>query len=747
MAKKINITFLNQPVTIGPGFSYNIQVNGFDIYFSNGYSECKIEFLANGASPVNFYDVPIGLTLDETLQITLNFLRENYVNNLVSYNLIGNTIEVLIEADAIVTVSDLINAYIEITTTDVEPSIDNLIYYLYFDDYILNIYKKNYLGNATEIYGSFVLKKSSVDSILTPIRGTGLDISIEANQTLTFDEFLIEDEFTYKTELLKNGLTVFEGYIKPDGCQQSFVNDLWFVNIESNDVLGALKDLSFVQSNGLNFIGKISVYDVIKGCLDRTRLTLPINTSINIEYIGYEGTNILKDIYVRAERFIKNKEDIVIMDCNEVLTSILNLFSAVITQENGKWFIFRPNDLVLNGYTTFINQDNDTTSVYDLNKVLGSQINNFYPHHCDSNQQIEVKGAISAYRLNYEYGFLDGYILNPNLNHNSELVYEDWYLNPSLPDYVTVINDGISNSGLNLSTELPYHWVTEPFVFPLPDIGIVEVLTSSPIDAFENDVLTFRAKMSTKNLKHQFRFQIFTDDGYYLDKNNNWVLDNTAYFYANCGKFKQTEIFLTYELLMPPVLNDCQITIIICAPQIYPRVTFPDMIGLSKITYIQILNNEIQKSGIKGEFHTVTRKLPPSSITKENQKVFNGDGDAILIGGIFKSDQITLTDFWTRKNKYESLPLLGISAMDDLRIQSAPIKIFSGSIFGQLSYMSVIEIDNVIGLFMPIEYDYDYKANKSQVKLLQFYNSDLGDIDYTVSPNYGDNTIKPTIKG
>lgn len=744
MAKKISIEFLDQPVTTGPGFSYTISVAGFDIYYSNGTAELKVEFLDNGDTPVNYYDVPIGLTLHETLDITLNFLRDNYINDLIEYRLNGNVIEVIISADATVIVSDLLNAYINITVTEIEPDITNLIYYLYFDDYTLNIYKANYLGGSTEVFGSFALKKSSVDSILSPIRGTGLDISLEAKPALTFDEFLLNKEFTYKTELIKGTKTIFEGYIKPDGIQQSFVNDAWLINIESTDVLGALKDLSFVQANGLQFTGKMSVYDVIKGCLDRTKLSLTINTSINIEYLGYSGTNILKDIYVNSSRFIKDKNDSVIMDCNEVLTSMLNLFSGVLTQQDGNWWIYRPNDLEFNGYTTFINQDTNTTFTKNLNAVLGSQINNFYPHHCGANQQIEVKGAISAYRLNYEYGFTDGFVRNPNLNHDASLVFEDWETNPSLPSYVTIINEPIEGSGISVKTELPSIWIPPA---PLPDIGIVEILTSTPIDALQNQVFTFRAKMSSQNVKCEFRFQIKTDDGYYLNRYNDWVTSTDAYVPVQTGAYKRAESFRTFELLMPPVPNDCQITVIICASQIYPIPTRPFEIGICNVNYCQILDNEIQKAGIVGEFHTVSRLNPPSSITKENQKIFNGDGSEILIGSIYKEDLESLTDLWSRTNKFESLPLLGISAMDDLRIQSNPIQVFSGNIYGQIPYMSVVTIDGIIGLFMFIEYDYDYKSNISNIKLLQFYNSDLADIEYQVSPNYGNNTIKPTIKG
>ena len=739
MAKKIIIDFSAQPVIDTDGFSYDITVNDLVLYYSNGTNAVLVNFIANGATPTEFYEVPIGTSLDETLQILLSFLRENYINELISYSLVNSTIEVLIQADAVVTIGEDLNENITITTEDVEPFGTNLKYYLFFDDYTLNIYKNNYQGTASEIYGTFTLKKSTVDTILSPIRGTALELSLEANQTLTFDEFLLEDEFTYKTELLKSSQIIFEGYIKPDGCQQSYVNDAWYVNIESNDILGALKDLSFVQTNGLQFTGKMSVYDVIKGCLDRTRLSLTINTSTEVAYVDYAGTNILKDIYVNADRFIKDQNDQVIMDCNEVLTSMLNLFSAVITQQDANWWIYRPNDLQLNGYTTFINQDNDTTFTKNLNAVLGSQINNFYPHHCDGNQQIEVKGAISAYRLNYQYGFLEGLVLNPNLNHDEDMVFDDWTLNPALPiiqgiyTVLAVINDGL-NSGLKLGT--------------LPYTGFYEVLTSTAVPFSQDEILSFRVKLSSKNVKHTFYFQIFTSDGYYLNNDDEWVLDNTAKKFFAFGEYRRTELFLNYELVLPPLIDDCDVTIIIFGPKpfIYgPGV--PLRLGISNFTYVQLLNNEIAKSGIKGEFHTVTRSLPPSSITKENQKVFNGDGISSLIGSIYKEDLIELTTDWTRKDKFENLPLLGISAMDDLRIQSNPIKVFSGSIFGQIPYMSVITIDNISGLFMPIEYDYDYKSNKSQVKLLEFYNTDLSDIQYTVSPDYGNNTIKPTIKG
>jgi hypothetical protein len=722
MAKKIIISFAENPTLSEPGFGYTIDISGFTLFYDNGTDLLQID------------EIDVKPTLEETIQNLNTYLRENWTNDVIFYDIVGNTIEVTINADANVNVEFIINADITIDVVDIEPIITSLKYYIIFEDYVLNIYKANYQGTATEIFGTFTLNKSSVDSILAPIRGTGLQLSLEANQSLTFDEFILNDEFTYKTELLKNGYLIYKGYIKPDGVQQSYVNDEWLINIESTDGLGALKDLSFVQTNGLTFSGKMSFYDVIKGCLDRTKLSMTINTSVGISYVGYEGTNILKDVYVNASRFIKDSQDDVIMDCNEVLTSILNLFSAIITQQDGQWYILRPNDLVASGYVNFINQTTNVTFLKKLNKTLGSQINNFYPHHAGANQQIEVKGAISAYRINYKYGFLEGYLLNPNLNHDEDLVYENWTVNPLLPSGILL------NNPLDLSGALMKSY------FRIGSDPTIEVMTSDELPVLAGDVFTFKTKLTARYAKHNFFFKIKTSDGYTLNQQNEWVLTD-ATTYVNFGQASPEPVNLTYELKMPPILNDCDLTVTICRPtHDFTTVNWFLLTNL-ECTYIQITKDFFKEQGIIGEFHTVSRQLPPSSITKNNQEVFNGDGDALLVGSIYKEDLITPTENWTRDNKFESLPLLGISAMDDLRIQSNPIKIFSGSIYGQLPYLSVVTIDNVSGLFMFVDYDYDYKTNLSQVKLMQFYNSDLGDIYYEVSPNYGENNIKPTIKG
>ena len=209
MAKKIIIDFSAQPLTNNTGFNYTITVNGFDIVYNSGEVECNIEYIPRLDIPANVNELGIGLTLEDTIQITLDYLRTVFISDIVFYSIVDNTIEVLVNADAVVTVNGTPNDNITLDIQDVEPSDINLIYFMLFDDYRLNIYKENYNGGSSEIFGNITITKSAVENVLDPIRGTGLQLSLEANPQLTFDEFALSDEFTFKTELLKDGFVIY----------------------------------------------------------------------------------------------------------------------------------------------------------------------------------------------------------------------------------------------------------------------------------------------------------------------------------------------------------------------------------------------------------------------------------------------------------------------------------------------------------------------------------------------------------
>lgn len=596
-------------------------------------------------------------------------------------------------------------------------------YFIIFGDYFLSISQKDYNGFTTEIFGTFEIVKGDVDTILEPIRGTGLNLALEANQSVTFDEFALSDEKTYSVVLKEGSNVIFNGWIKPDGTQQSFVNNEWLVNIEAVDYLGAMKDLSFVQNNGMHFTGKMSFYEVIRACLDRTGLLMPIYSSVNLSYTGYSGTNILKDVYVNALRFYKKDND-TLMDCNEVLTSILNIFSAVVTQENNAWWIYRPTDLRAN--TVFINNTTNATFTHKLDYTLGSQIDNFYPHHAGANQQIEVKGAVSAYRLRYEHGILDGFILNKELVHSSTMAFDNWTVNPT--NAGLIVNAPNDLSGLKMYSDFN---------------ALLEVMTSNSFSVNDGASLRVKASLATAAGRQFFRFRLKRSDGKYCNTKGEWTTNANDYFQGECGEKNGGAATSDFSFITQPIDANCTVTLTILRP------VYAALFGLgqlTEITKIDVADTSQTENGIVGTFYTVSRQLPPSSIVKENQTVFNGDSTSLLIGSLYKADQTTLTETWNREGFTENKPILLISAEDDLRVQRNPIKIFSGDIFGKLNYVSLININGLIGRFMFTNYRYNFKTNILSAKLTQLYQDEVGDIESQITPDYG-NTIKPTIKG
>jgi hypothetical protein len=116
----------------------------------------------------------------------------------------------------------------------------------------------------------------------------------------------------------------------------------------------------------------------------------------------------------------------------------------------------------------------------------------------------------------------------------------------------------------------------------------------------------------------------------------------------------------------------------------------------------------------------------------------------IYEGAIYEDDDTVPTSTWFRKGKTENKPILQIAVEDILRAQQKPQKVFSGDIYGFMPYLSIVNIDNLEGKFMPIEWSFNALTNVTSVKLLEIFANELTDIDYTYALDYG-NTTKVTI--
>jgi len=747
MAKRIILSFTDQPLT-GVGFNFGIFVNEIAVVYNSGEVYMSLDY---GASDIIPSQIQIQASLTQTIDKTLAFLIANWSADFISYKRVNNTIEMLINSDSLSFSAGDINENItyEIVTVSENENL-NLKYFFQYtnvvgDIFLCQIFKKNYLNTPIEIQGYATLEKGSVKDHLDSVRGTGLSLELEANALLTLDDLYTQDEQEFTVKFYKNNKIIFRGFLKPDGVYQSFVRDSWVLNLDCVDGLGALSNLSFVKDNGFRFVGKMKASDIVYYCLKRTGILLPINTSINTLYDGLtasDNLDILTKIKLNADRFFKNDSksasDGTLMSCEEVLKSVLDIFCACITQENGEWYIYKSNEIYFNPYVLFRRYDINNVYVgnvtLNLNKSLGSQIDNFYPHHCSGNQRIEIKGGVSAFRLGYKYGFVSGLLPNYNLVHDTNLNYANWTINNANISYL--INDPLDDSGLKMTTDTI--------------VGSIKLIATSE-NVLLNQGDTFDLSVSLKsNGSTRFFFRVRA--GLYgMNVNGEWTLDSVTFSYIQPVIFGTEEssggvITKNYNIpsLPLPVTGPVFVEVYIAKSGTPSNNTISAT--MAEVHSVDLINT-FAGDNVVGEFHTVSRDKKISSIVKENKSVSNGDNAGIVyLGAVFKEDGITPTQTWSRKGSFESFPLLRIAAEEELRISQKPLKIFQGSIFGYLPYFSYLNINNIQGKFLPIEYSYNTKTNVVDFKLLELYSAEITDILYKFSFDYG-NTVKPTIVG
>ena len=621
----------------------------------------------------------------------------------------------------------------------------------------VEIYKDDFVGDSTQIYGSCSLNKASTKDTLESIRGGGLKIDLEANLDLTFNDFYSENERNFSVKYIRNNVELFFGWLSPEGLFESFVEDKWVISLDCTDGLGFLKNLSYVENaTGLPFSGKQSGLEIITNCLKRTNLEQNIYSKIDIAYDGMTITeNVLANTYFNANRFVKEDRGDTYMNCDEVLRSILDPFGACITQYNGSWYIYKPNELVyLTSFDMFAYDSNGSPlnpvkASVDLSAIIGSKINNFYPHHVNSNQQLTIDSSIGAYRINYKYGLVNSFFTNLYLESVTTTPFyyiDEW-----------TIND--TNNLVLPSDNLSFILDVIPYATPTPSTTLV--LTSDSFNFAQDNVLQFNTSYQlygnaiNKVIAYAYFKVILTDgtDTYYLDNLGEWKNSST---FISTQVSRSTKNLLIKSNSIP---IDGSVSIEIYRPKrLNSQGTLADVIIYS--CNFSPINEELDD--IKGENHTFQVNENPSTKIEKVKEVFNGDNPSdSFVGTIYESDQATPTELWIRLKLFYQpapwrtryVPLLQIMGEERMKMYAKPLRVFSGDVFGYIDYLSVISIDGINNtLFMPIEYEYNAQENITKLKLKQILDYDLiplitsDKIDYQLAFDYG-NVVEPTIKG
>ncbi len=616
-------------------------------------------------------------------------------------------------------------------------------------EHIVTIDDPDFVGSSTDVSGYVELTAGSVENPIVCVRGSGLKLILDASTDLDFSDLFTDNERKFKVEYTRDGTQEFSGFLDPEGLFEDYVADKWLISLDCSDGLAFLENLSYVDnSTGLFFSGKQSELTIIKNCLLRTGLTLDIRTSIGIEYTNQDSsTNVLAETFLNADRFRKKDEGATVMNCKEVLCSVLEKYNAVVIQRENKWFIYRPVELTDNdGELDFYRYNSAGVSQgspinINLLTTIGSQINSFALFHCNGNQQKTRRSAIGAYRINYKYGFVNSFLANIFLE-SSGGAFDDYTVNDAT--YLTI---PASEQGIE---------------FSCIDDGTTLALTSDATTLQTGDQIRFKTKFTTE-LDSDCSYAVFRvkyvvgATTYNLQLDGTWGNPGIQKLRLFNGKVAAgstppeqpfvgtgTEIEFIIDSDGVPGNGDLSI-------EIYPGgidLTGGDANGSVFISEVSLEPINTSERNLQGENHTFQRNDNPTSKIKETKEIFNGDNPTDLyVGTIYEDDETTPTETWNRFGVSETKTILEIMGRDTMRIFQSTAIIFRGDVFGFLRYGSFIRIDGINGDFIPIEYTYNSKTNVTTLKHYQIFGGLLNsNVDYEVQFDYG-NVVEPTIKG
>lgn len=769
----IDILLLQNPLEGGNG-QFSSKINDVDVVFVNGKTICYFEFTNNDAEIIAnpYTKVKIGSNITESVYNLTTFIEDRGYTpvGVSNFNEVRDDEGIWRARVSYYTNTPVYFSYgsdgvsISIIGSSAPPVVitTKLKYFMQYknvvgDEFKLDIFQKNYTGSSSEINGRVFLEKNEVKNHLEPIRGQGLNIELQASTETPFNDLFEINEMDYPVKFYRNNAILFDGYLTPEGVFQSFASDAWTINLAAVDGLGFLNDLSFVQTTGYAFNGKMSLLDIIYNCLNRSGIKMNICTYVPLAYNGMVDSNdVMTEVNIDVARFVRT-DDNTLMSCLEVLKSALTITKSCITQQYGRWFIYRPSDFYSNEYPLAIEYNTNNSLIGNINFLnritIGSHVSGIAPYHCNSNQMIEIKGSISAFRLAYKYGFIGSILGNGNLNHDAgTTIYDNWTFTPWIESkklgFLSI--DPLSTSGISFISQAPDIFDTVDNVVPMVSGNSDELLTDYTID------LKVRFVSYGYPVSMLVKVVLDATDGsglWEMLSDGSWIFGNGGARIRNADNFPNTtgentdEVFdRTITISSKPLPVNGTVHVFFTVPLKEKKSSYSGV--KVDVKSVEVINT-FAGNNVVGEFHTVSRINRVSSSVKETQTVNSGDNDSVVYeGALYMADKETLTKNWYRKGYFnqEQKPILRIAAEDELRIAQKPNKIFTGDVFGFIYYLSIVRINNVSGKFMPVGWSFDTFNNITRAKFLELYVPEISDIDYVKTLDYGE-TVKPTIIG
>lgn len=589
---------------------------------------------------------------------------------------------------------------------------------------------------------------NSGDNKLLPLRGSFIECNLLATENFQLEQLYTDNERRWLIQVDRNGSRIGNWFIIPDGCQERFYFPPFVVNINAVDGLGLIKNLSFVQNDGNLWLGKMTWIEVIYACLNRIGVPdMDIYTCVNIYEISMDQGDDYDPFalsYVNAERYLKD-DQLNPMNCQEVLESILQEWTACIIQSEGQWWIYRPTEAALNGtlyFRKYVDGIRDGGVSKNIDVLLGGESEGVILApliHIDADQLKMIEKPFKTASISYRYGIAKGVLENPDLAG----AYTDGPGDPIGPrDDVNI--PGWTKSGTMMQGINPGGGIIFYNEVPVDIANFIVNDQSVSIDSGTQAIIDILYESIPSGFVTTLVFGvelIIGSDTYYLQADMSWDKDIPYLQYVEIATSVGTN---SIERTTDPAPG----TGVAVVKFYSPSQSSGDIV----LYRFDISKRRVDGDPI-GEIHT-TQQGADYSFASETINVFNGDDPSdFYYGTIFRQDQDTPTTEWVRRGLPES-PLanppesekkfLRIAVEEINRLYGSPFVKFEGSVKNYFNPLSRFTINLLEGKFMPVSLSYNLQANICRSVLTRVSNTEIA-MDYTEEPDYGD-TTKVTVR-
>ena len=196
----------------------------------------------------------------------------------------------------------------------------------------IDIQKKGYSGTPTyrPVGRAPVLKRERNGAIL----GTSIEIYAECRIASEYAELYTSSADDFKVDVYKGGVFLWTGFVSPELYSEPDIAPPYDVQIVATDGLGELKS-SYYRLQG----AMISLNQHLQYLLSLTSLDLPVEVISSLKWDDDSASNgNLLNLTVNLDHWDGGRN-------YDILQNILKSFNACITQQNGKWIIYREADL------------------------------------------------------------------------------------------------------------------------------------------------------------------------------------------------------------------------------------------------------------------------------------------------------------------------------------------------------------------------------------------------------------------